>query len=200
MKYIIVTIILGANIHTTAQTIQNYDTLRPITIQIMKKLGIPVRYFLHRDDPLRFIIYQSNYSTATYSDSSIGVFTTYDGQPIYSQRWCFKPVIYISSTLDSILNKKIIVSFEKSINAKGTIIHELTHYLQQSYIKKENYIGGSLENWQSHVTQINELEAYSVDSYYFLSIINNDLLNDIIKIINSAYSILNQGANQLLIR
>ncbi len=212
MKYVIIFILFTLSIlNSKAQYVEEYDTLRPITIQIMNELGIPIRYFIHRDDPLKFFIYQSNASTARYSDSSISFLTTVDGEPIFSQRWCFKPKIIISSTLDSILNKLKIVSFEQYVNAKGTIIHELTHYLQQSYILKENYIGGSLENWQAHITQINELEAYTVDSYYFLSIINNDLLKEIIKseatplnmnkkIINAAYSILNPGEYELLIK
>lgn len=200
-------LIRTSNIHTDRVVRMNenqYDSLKAVTIQIMRQLNIPIRYFLHRDDQLKFYIYQSKFNTAQYIDSSIGVFLNNDSTPDYPSRWCYKPEIWISNSLDSILKKQKQVSVIKYTDALGSIIHEFTHYYQQSYIIKEKYIEWSTEDFQIHILQLPEFEAYTVESYFFLSVINPKILTQIMEnsqqsternknIINAAFSIITPG-------
>jgi len=149
--------------------------------------------------------------TAAYGQSAIKPYYYYKKSIDTLERWYVQPKIEISLLLDSIWHKEKVVSFEKYIDANGSLVHELVHYYQQTYIAEENYVEASVENWQTHIMQPQEFEAYTVESYYFLSIVNRPLLKQIFRkkhpalernknLINEVNSILHPGAVQLIVK
>lgn len=185
------------------------DSLKYVTQKIMSELKISIRKNIDKDDPLIIGTYTSIYPTAKYGQKAITPYIFSQKKIDTFNRWYIEPSIFISNVIDSALkNKK-----DKNlyINSLSTIIHELVHFFQVSYVSENEYIEGTLENWNNHVTQPIELEAYSVEAYFYLSVFYKKELNIIMnekmsdferkkKLYNKAYQLKNPNEKMLILK
>ena len=152
----------------------------------MHRLNIPVRKNIYKDDTLKVTIFEGRMMTCSYGQDSVKPFYKFRGLDT-NNRWYIHPKIAMSSILDSIYSRKRDTSRFIYIKALGSVVHELTHYLQNEWVSDQDYINLSLENPKSHFLQPVEFQAYSVEGYYDLNFANKKELK---RIMNSKkYSI-----------
>src|SRR6266542_4567026 len=156
--------------------------LKNQTLYIMKKLGIGVRKNINKDDALFFGTYNSRFISCVYGQDAIAPYYRSKGLDT-NERWYIKPIINLSTTLNSIIRNKKDTTHLFYIDAFSSVIHELTHYYQNTYTGFDStYIKGTLENFQEHVEQPVELEAYEAEAYYFLFFADKKALKKIMEL------------------
>jgi len=143
----------------------------------MKKLNIPIRSNVGKDDTLQISIYPSKFTTADYGQKMIFPYIQSKKSIDTVNRWYKEPTISISNSIDSAIKYR--VGYKYYINSLSSIIHELVHYYQLSYIDESEYLQPTNQNFQQHLKQSIELEAYSTESYFYLS---KFYINDLKKI------------------
>ncbi|MDP3431386.1 MAG: hypothetical protein Q8T04_00255 [Bacteroidota bacterium] len=85
------------------------------------------------------------------------------------------PYILTSNDLKSILTNESKDSKFEVLKAYSVIVHELTHYYQKgefAYIHGNKYIKYNESNDKEYVSQLSELDAHAVQSYFFVKNIN----------------------------
>ena len=167
------------------RTDDNINVLTRQTVDIMKRLDFPIRKNLAKDDSLRITVYKGTLMTCHYSQAIIKPYSKISGMDT-NNRWYIKPEIVISSILDSIFSGKKDTSRFIYVKALGSVIHELTHYLQNEWVSDEDYNDGTKGSFRDYFFQPVEFQAEVVEAYYLLNFTDKKSLKNIL---NSNYSI-----------
>ena len=130
----------------------------------MKTLNFKIRDSISRDGKLRILI---NPSHKNYMDAD---FAFRRNQLVKAEtdpdRYFIEPICVFSFLTYDILNKKRDTDFKVFLKAKAVVIHELTHYLQET--NNVPYIDPNANNLLEYTSQSSEFEAYTVMAYFFL--------------------------------
>lgn len=157
------------------------NILKKQTIDIMNRLEIPIRKNHIKDDSLILTVYKSSLITANYGQEAIFPYIKSKKSIDTLNRIYKKPFIALSSVLYDIMIYKKDTSKIVIVKALGSVVHELTHYFQLTFVDEKNYIHGNINNQVQHITQPIEFEAYAVDAYYYLFFIDKKSLKQILK-------------------
>ncbi len=157
------------------------NQLKEKTIEIMNILSIDVRQNVHLDGELTLNI------SSTLDDEVVAHYTIYSNQ-IFNKDLPLK-MYYGKSAVE--INAKFQNPLEKNdfscdtTYVKAAIIHELVHYYQVGAFDEMHgakYIQAKPDksNIVDYASQKCEFEAHTVQSYYYLSIINKPNLDIIL--------------------
>ena len=154
---------------TQAQTI--YDTkvkkLVSETIKLMGIMQVKTRVNVNMDDTLVFII------DSSFKDIQ-GRFKTKDefGVKFYNcdlkSRSYIQPLIVLSPALYSIIFINLDTIKYIKLEAHSVIVHELTHYFDETWVDKDKTIKLDKGNVVQYISQPREFDAYAVGGYYLL--------------------------------
>lgn len=151
------------------------------TKKILNKLHIPIRNNLNKDSPIILIV---NPNLSLYNGqfklgkSKVDI-VYYNTDSAYLKN----PIIEISPLLDSVYFKHQYTELIEKIKARGSLIHEISHYLNSAYDDKTYYspIVWNKEELEKYIRHPLELPAYAAESYFFLKKTDKNKLKEILK-------------------
>ena len=144
---------------------------------IMSKLGIKQRINFSMDDTLKLFI-----------DTSLSVFNAKFGtlkeKGVISPddlrfRYYLTPVIKVSPLMNLVITKSRDTTSLARLKAYSIIIHEIVHYLQETWDNESYFVLQSKEDEKLYISQPSEKEAYAAGSYFYLKINHKMVLNKI---------------------
>jgi len=148
-----------------------------ITKFIMDKIHIKVRPSHEKDDPIEFHIMNKFRPFIRFHPTTAVLRNTNDtAMRIYTN-----PSIEINDIDYRIMIKITDTSYIGYISTYSSIIHEVTHYLQATYIGPDYTLPIDSASRQKYIRIPGEFEAFSVQSYYLLNYIDPKRLKKIIK-------------------
>lgn len=142
------------------------------TKEIMKILNIYMRRSLDKDGSIRFI--PDNYFDffqAIFKPDTI----LYPGDSTHFwERYYPSSSIRLSSYADSVFALKIGIREGNYIKLQAMLVHEYTHFLQASvaWDYKSGFDAKTEKDFKDYVSQVNELEAFATEAYFFIENIN----------------------------
>jgi hypothetical protein len=170
----------GQKLYLTKDTI-DMKIMVEQTKYIMNRLQIGIRKNIHKDDSLKISTYSSpKLISAAYGQDFMWPYSNSKGLDTLGRAYK-NPNIIMSELMDSILKNRIDTTKFVRVKAHSSILHELTHYLQITYTSDDDYIPATLEGFRDYVLQPTEFEAYAVDSYFTLYLLNRKELDRIMK-------------------
>jgi hypothetical protein len=154
-------------------------TLIKRTAKIMKILEIKIRVNLDKDGPITLNIDSSSFAfNAEFRRGKMGDVVNYNTPDCYY----LAPKMLIPPTLYSILFKKSDTTYIAYLKGVSIIVHELTHYLQTTNDDKTYFVLKYYEQLKDYILQPTEIEAWAVNSYFFLSYYDKNKLKGIMSL------------------
>ncbi len=148
---------------------------------IMDTLDIGIRHYQNLDGKLDVIIDDR----LTHLNAMFGVEEGFVTPDNYAKAIYKTPVVAMSKDLHMVLSIGWYYSDSFTVRAKTHMIHEVAHYLQSSndtadagYLLNLYNTGREME----YVSYITEIEAFAVESYYWLQFYNQKKLSSIMSL------------------